>query len=51
MLIIRILLSSELYENQDIFINISKNITSLFVQELANKYFEYRITTIIIEIE
>jgi hypothetical protein len=51
MFIIRILLNSELYKDQDTFISISKKITSLFVQELTNKYFEYRITIITIEIE
>jgi hypothetical protein len=47
----RILQSSKLYENQDTFINISKEIASLLVQEFANRYFEYKITTIIIEIK
>jgi hypothetical protein len=51
MLIARILLSFELHEDQDTFISISEKIASLLVQELANKYFEYKITTIIIEIE
>jgi hypothetical protein len=31
--------------------NISEKIAGLFVQELANKYFEHRIIIIIIEIE
>jgi hypothetical protein len=51
MLIARVLPSSELYKNQDIFISISEKITSLLVQKLANKCFEHRIITIIIEIK
>jgi hypothetical protein len=51
MLTTGILLGSELYKDQDTFISISKKITSLLVQELANRCFEYRIITIIIEIE
>jgi hypothetical protein len=51
MLIIRILLSSELYEDQDTFISISKEIAGLLIQKLANRYFEHKITATIIEIE
>jgi hypothetical protein len=51
MFITRVLLNSELHEDQDTFISISEEIISLLMQELANKCFEHRITTTIIKLK